>query len=260
MSKDTIADTRPPKSTSKKKNPVKPKRWTWSKPKDKPKRPLSAYNIFFKHTRSRIVQGLSEVEATEEEVVASIKTILGTAHVKKKRDRRSHGKISFGNLASTVSNKWKNTSDIRVALFQRYADQDKKRYYDEVAVWKAKKDAEVLLLLANQAPDFKPKPMVGRDQCSPQVGSREIFPQPVRSLETTPQSVRSREIIPQPVRSRETIPQPVRSHEPGSPPNLSREASTHTSASHTTTATDDNDNECVYSTSNIEVLSEYIII
>jgi len=141
-----MKNTNNPLNIRSKKEKIKkkqPKRWTWTKPKDKPKRPLSAYNIFFKHTRSRIVEGLSE-DAGEEEIILSIEALLLNAAEKKKRDRRSHGKISFGNLASAVSKKWKNIDDHRMALFQRYADLDKERYFIELGNWKAKKESEVL--------------------------------------------------------------------------------------------------------------------
>lgn len=154
------------KSSTKRKSATK--RRSWKKPKDKPKRPLSAYNIFFKHTRSRIVEGLSE-EGTAEETIASIEGIVANS-TETRRHRKTHGQISFGDLARTIADKWKSIDKNQKALFDHYAALDMKRYRRDVSIWKAKKEAEALAVAAGNDAGARPTSvsleMSGHSHCS----------------------------------------------------------------------------------------------
>jgi len=116
------------------------RRRTWRKPKDKPKRPLSGYNIFFKHERSRIVEG-REDDPGPQEIVRSIETILSTSR-ETRRHRKSHGKISFGDLARKIAEKWKTVDKERKKVFEHYAEIDTRRYRKELQIWKDRKEAQ----------------------------------------------------------------------------------------------------------------------
>jgi len=119
------------------------KKRSWKKPKDKPMRPLSAYNMFFQNQRERIVAGKTS-DPTPEEIQASIIKMLTskTRGPKRRQDRVSHGQISFGDLARTIAAKWKAIDPKLKAVYNHYAAQEKVRYKKEVVIWKEKKERE----------------------------------------------------------------------------------------------------------------------
>lgn len=139
---DVKAETEDDKSASNTVADSKKKR-SWKKPKDKPMRPLSAYNMFFQNQRERIVAGKTG-DPTPEEIHQSVMKMLTskTRGPKRRQDRVSHGQISFGDLARTIAAKWKAIDPKLKAVYNHYAAQEKARYKKEVVIWKEKKERE----------------------------------------------------------------------------------------------------------------------
>ena len=82
---------------------------------EKPKRCLTAYNIFFRDERERLLETLPVRE-----------------NVKK-----GHGKICFAELAREIARAWKRISPACKVAYCEQACQDKVRYYREMEEWRA---------------------------------------------------------------------------------------------------------------------------
>ena len=65
-----------------------------------------------------------------------------TADGKKRIHRRTHGKISFSDLARTIADRWKVLDDTARAPYTAEAAKDKARYDREMTIYKMKKDIE----------------------------------------------------------------------------------------------------------------------
>jgi len=116
----------PEKPTEKKgddqKKRRKKRKKKWTKPEGKPKRPLSAYNIFF--AQERILMLGKDVPTAEQEAL------------KKKVHCKTHGKISFAVMARTIGAKWKSLGSNEKKVFEDKAREEKARYLAELAQWK----------------------------------------------------------------------------------------------------------------------------
>ena len=95
------------------------------RPKDRPKRPLSAYNIFFKEERQRILTEIPDVDASS--------SPAGADGNKKK----PHGKISFQSLAKIIGKRWQNLSKDQINLYKKKAEEDTMRYKKEMDAYLA---------------------------------------------------------------------------------------------------------------------------
>mmetsp|Transcript_55109 Transcript_55109/g.152637 ORF Transcript_55109/g.152637 Transcript_55109/m.152637 type:complete len:455 (-) Transcript_55109:106-1470(-) len=129
------------------------------KPKNKPKRPLSAYNIFFKDERQKILSTIpdkkegedDDEDDDEEEEEKKTKTEEGEDEDKaegeggkaagakkasgKKRKRVPHGKIGFESLAKIVGQRWKELPPEELDVYKKRAEEDMKRYRKEMEAY-----------------------------------------------------------------------------------------------------------------------------
>lgn len=82
---------------------------------DKPKRPLNAYNIFFRHKRAALLNALPVRAAG--------------------KPRNSHGKLGFEDMAKTIGAAWKALTDEERKEFDDMAAAEKQAYKEAMAVY-----------------------------------------------------------------------------------------------------------------------------
>ena len=121
------------------------------KPKNKPKRPLSAYNIFFKDERAKILSGIPDKKGDDEEDDEDDDGSKDKDEEKgdsgdekgpdakkatgKKRKRVPHGKIGFESLAKIVGQRWKELPPEELDVYKKMAEEDMKRYRKEMEAY-----------------------------------------------------------------------------------------------------------------------------
>jgi len=106
------------------------------KPKDKPKRPLSAYNYFLSDERKKIIKA---VECDDDASRNEIDPELSKEQIEKLKG--GDCKVKFEVLGKLIGSRWKNINDEKTAYYNSIAELDKKRYANEIETYKQRKES-----------------------------------------------------------------------------------------------------------------------
>lgn len=126
---------------SKPKSKMVMKRPTKKKPKDKPKRPLSAYNFFFKEEREKIIKVVlaedpSAVKQDPEDDGFLDEETIG-------RLKKEGGKVSFEEMGKIIGQRWKNIDPDRLSKYSELASEDTERYKTEMQEYNGRQEAKM---------------------------------------------------------------------------------------------------------------------
>lgn len=119
----------------KKARPVSARKPVKRKPKEKPKRPLSAYNFFFKEEREKIIKAVT----CEDGIYwKEIDPELSEDLVKKLR--KDSGKVSFEEIGRIIGRRWKDIDSNRFDNCKARAKDDAERYKRDMEKYNQKQE------------------------------------------------------------------------------------------------------------------------
>eukprot|EP00977_Amphora_coffeiformis_P000590 scaffold133_cov169-Amphora_coffeaeformis.AAC.7 len=116
----------------------KPKRGRPPKPKDAPCRPLSAYNIFFRDERQRILARIKLGDAVEDYVANSAEAIASL-------QGKKTGVIKFQAIARTIATRWKALSEDERSPYEAMAAKEMDGYKKKKEEYMKKVDEPAVL-------------------------------------------------------------------------------------------------------------------
>jgi hypothetical protein len=126
---------------SKEKLALPSKRPSKKKPKDKPKRPLSAYNFFFKEEREKILKVVLAEDPDKCENEPDGEDYLDEVALGKLR--KEGGKVSFEEMGKLIGQRWKNIDADRLTRFAELAAEDTERYKKEMADYNGRQELKM---------------------------------------------------------------------------------------------------------------------
>lgn len=137
-------------------------------PNERPKRPLSGYNIFFRFARQHMVnlypRRQDAITSTFQDILKIDKDFLRRKVVEiieeyrseesntdnKKTRSKSHGIIGFLELSNAVAKQWKILDRSVKSIFDSASKEDKKVYIIQRNAWMSEKDKRIKLKLQEQ--------------------------------------------------------------------------------------------------------------
>lgn len=121
--------------------PILAKRPSKKKPKDKPKRPLSAYNFFFKEEREKILRIIQSEDPDTVDNDPSNEDYLSPEQLNKLK--KEGGKVSFEEMGKIIGQRWKNIDPDRLTRFAELATEDTERYKKEMVSYNGRQEAKM---------------------------------------------------------------------------------------------------------------------
>ena len=106
-----------------------------------PKRPLSAYNIFFKEYRNKLIgHEIKDVRSSQH-----LRTKRGYSRMRQPRKRRKkHGLITFADLAKSVGTKWKEMGECEKSFYKDIAKRNADEYSKVLGAFLKKRSQQKL--------------------------------------------------------------------------------------------------------------------